>query len=102
MGLLRRSVPRNDNSSKIIYNIVFRRSIKGVLSLRSATWRRSNLLQVNEDDIISHPPPIPPSCSEYYAFYYLCAIFYNNSDNNNQLIQWGKGFLNIKVLICRR
>jgi len=35
-------------------------------------------------------------------FYYLCANFFSNNKINNWLIQWGKGFLNIKVLIFRR
>jgi hypothetical protein len=43
--------------------------------------------------------PFPPSY--YYGFYYLCPNFLNNSKNNNYLIQWGNGFLNIKVLISR-
>jgi hypothetical protein len=40
---------------------------------------------------------------EYYkGFCYLCPNFFSNSKNNNYLIQWGNGFLNIKVLIYRR
>ena len=57
---------------------------------------------------ISVSPLLPFSQSPLLPFFILLRIllylseFFNHSNNNNYLIQWGNGFLNIKVLICRR
>jgi hypothetical protein len=47
-------------------------------------------------------PPLGGQGGKYSGIYYLCPNFWNIFNNNNYLIQWGNGFLNIKVLIFRR